>query len=467
MILPGEVDEASSDKTLPKTEASAIYRAALHSIRLNVIWIAILFAVCLAAATFITVFSKPIYLATATIRIEPEAAAITGKALDEANTPTTQDTERQLQTQIDVALSRTLAAKVASELRLYNSPDFVVYMGYEKAAAAHLPLSLAETQRRQVEDLLTANLQVILPRGTRIAQIRFQSADPVLAAKIANSYAQALIASNIEVRMVGSQYAQEYLAKQLALTRSKLEDSEQESISYASKAGLIGTVGGLDANTPNLSAASLVQVSADHDAARSTRIRAEQTYRQAQNTPLLALPGVQGNQALQTIIARRTQLRAEVAANRRIFADEYPEQAKRLEELASLDSQVNTLARSSLVALRQDYRAAAGEESALAQQVMRLRGDSLSDQAKAVRYNILKREADTHRALYETLLARYNKIGAEAGATNNNISLLDAANIPLRPVSPQLIVNLVLAFILAAILSGGLILIQGLRGKQI
>ena len=467
VILPEEgkgTPEAAAKQLSSDAAPFEILRRFVVVIRQNSFLIAAIFTVCLTSAALITMSSNLKYLATATIRIEPEAATITGNPQDIAKAPTAQETERQLQTQVDIARSRALASKVANDLRLYKMPDFAMRMGQDGVEKAHAPLSLIQTRHRQVEDLLTTNLQVVLPRGTRIAQLRFESPDPVLAAKIASGYANALITGNLEGRMEGSQYAQDYLADQLERAKAQFEQSERKSIAYATQAGLIGSNGNESENTPNLSAISLIQVSADHNTARTTRIRAEQTYRVARGTPLLAVPGVQANQALQTVIAHRTQLLSEVTSNRRIFADEYPEQAKRLEELASLNSQVDTLARSSLVALRQNYRAAAGEEAALAQQVARLRNDSLAEQAKAVRYNILKRESDTYRALYETLLARYNNIGAEAAATNNNISLLDAAAIPYRPVSPRLGVNLALAMILAFILSAGLVLIRTFRG---
>ena len=74
-----------------------------------------------------------------------------------------------------------------------------------------------------------------------------------------------------------------------------------------------------------------------------------------------------------------------------------------------------------------------------------LKGATLSEQDQSVRYNILKREADTNRQLYDGLLQRYKQISAEAGVTANNIAVVDRATTPTSPISPDPKKNLSLA----------------------
>ncbi len=74
-----------------------------------------------------------------------------------------------------------------------------------------------------------------------------------------------------------------------------------------------------------------------------------------------------------------------------------------------------------------------------------MKGETLAEQGRSVRYNILKREADTNRELYDGLLQRYKQVSAQAGATNNNITIIDRAFPPIEPVSPKPALNMALA----------------------
>jgi capsular exopolysaccharide synthesis family protein len=74
-----------------------------------------------------------------------------------------------------------------------------------------------------------------------------------------------------------------------------------------------------------------------------------------------------------------------------------------------------------------------------------LKNATLTEQDAGVRYNLLAREADTNRTLYEGLLQRFKELSASAGITANNISIIDQADRPMRPSSPRLLLNLILS----------------------
>jgi succinoglycan biosynthesis transport protein ExoP len=67
---------------------------------------------------------------------------------------------------------------------------------------------------------------------------------------------------------------------------------------------------------------------------------------------------------------------------------------------------------------------------------------------RAVQYNILKREVDTNKQLYEGLLQRLKEAGVSAGINASNIRIVDAAVPPTKPVSPRPVLNLGLALLL-------------------
>jgi capsular exopolysaccharide synthesis family protein len=88
--------------------------------------------------------------------------------------------------------------------------------------------------------------------------------------------------------------------------------------------------------------------------------------------------------------------------------------------------------------VRSDYDAARAAEQALIRTVGELKGDSLAEQDRSVQYNLLAREADTNRTIYDGLLQRYKELNASAGISASNISIIDLADVPTGPSSPSL-----------------------------
>jgi polysaccharide biosynthesis transport protein len=59
-------------------------------------------------------------------------------------------------------------------------------------------------------------------------------------------------------------------------------------------------------------------------------------------------------------------------------------------------------------------------------------------QNRSIRYNILKREADTNRDLYASLLQRFKEVDIASGVVSNNVFVVDRAVVPGAPSSPNL-----------------------------
>ena len=92
----------------------------------------------------------------------------------------------------------------------------------------------------------------------------------------------------------------------------------------------------------------------------------------------------------------------------------------------------------------QDYRAAASAERALQAKVAGLKGDVLNLRGRSIQYNILQREVDTNRSLYDALLQRYKEIGVAGGIGAAPVSIVDRADTPSYPYKPNMLMNLLL-----------------------
>jgi capsular exopolysaccharide synthesis family protein len=92
-----------------------------------------------------------------------------------------------------------------------------------------------------------------------------------------------------------------------------------------------------------------------------------------------------------------------------------------------------------------DYREAQEREKALEAKVDQLKDDYLDLRRRSIQYNIYQQEVDTNRALYDGLLQRFKEIGVAGGVGINNIAIIDQAEVPIKPSSPRLIINLLVS----------------------
>ncbi|MDB5682567.1 MAG: putative tyrosine-protein kinase in cps region [Sphingomonas bacterium] len=429
------------------------FRKIIGVVRRNIWFIVGILGMFLVIGLIITLLITPKYTAVSTLQIDQETDRILQSSSDLQPATSYQDADRFLQTQVDVLTSRAIAIRVAQSLNLFGDPKFFQAM-QAKAPARPTSASARQVVREATLGLLTGNLEVELPRQSRVIKVSFQSADPALAARIANAYTSEFIRANLQRKYDSSAYARDFLSTQLASAKTRLEGSERALNNYARSARLIRTNDGQSGSnaqnnqgSSSITTASLVQLNQAANDARAARIAAEQKWRTASGAPVLNVPEVLGNPAVQQLLAQRAQQEASLRQERAKHLESFPTVRQLQAQVDETAAQINAIATSIRTSIRDDYRTAQLRESSLNGQVESFKNQTLAEQDRSVRYNILAREADTNRTLYDGLLQRYKELSAAAGISANNISLIDQADTPLGPSSPNLMLNMLIAFV--------------------
>jgi polysaccharide biosynthesis transport protein len=446
--LAGPDEELAFGPDRPAFDLRAIW-ALLYRNRLAIILIlAAAFLIGLASI----LFTPRVYQASASVQIDQQTTKVLGTE-DTEPVIGGQDADRFLQTQVDVLNSRAMAKRVSDRLALDKSDDFLTAMG-----ASSLADLTAEERQNAVIEALLSNLGVDLRRNSRVVGISFRSRDPAVAARIANTYSQEFIQSNIQRKFSTGDYSRQFLQNQLGLAKDRLEASERALISYARASRLIDASNGAtaqgDSETPrSLITANLVQLNRAFADAKAARLEAQERWEQARDVPVATLPEVLSNQAMQGLLQQRAELNADMGEMRQHLKPDHPTVLRVAAQLNELDSQARGLGESIRNSIRNQYLTAQRQEQAIEAQVAALKSATLSEQDLGVRYNILRREVDTNRQLYESLLQRFKELSAEAGVTNNNITVVDAAEVPRKPASPRPMLNMALALAAGCILA--------------
>ena len=427
-------------------------RSLLYLVKRNTVLIATIIGVALLIGLVVTMVSVPRYSATAKIQIDQQADRI----LEDENAVqpevAIQDADRFLRTQVDILQSRSLSMRVAKSLNLIGSQAFFEAMG-EDSPKSDGRLTPERAAEEGTLKLLRENLSVELPRDSRVVAISFESPDAELAAKIANVYAREYIANNLQRKFNSSDYAREFLSRQLAEAKERLEESERELNEYSRSAGIIRTGQGATDDqgrtrpSESIVSTSLVQLNEATLVARADRIAAEGKWRSASGAQALALSEVLANPAVQQLLQQRATVQATLEQERARYFDDHPSVKAQIAQLEEINNQLSTLSTNLKNSLREQYRAALLRESELAKQVEVLKAASQREQQLGVQYGILSRETDTNRIIYDGMLQRYKEISAAAGISANNVSLVDEATAPILPSSPDLVLNLALALL--------------------
>lgn len=426
-----------------------------------------IFAACLALAVAITLLTTRLYEGAASVEVRQEAEKVLGTEADQEGASSKVDVERFLDTQVDLVKSRRVTAAVASELRLYNL-DFLNSMKVQERAVSNEILTPEERRRELVIETLLENLDVAFTGRTRILTIRFVSPDPRLSAKIANSYAENYIESNLERKSDSSTYALRFLRQQLQEAQARLEQSERDALEYARRTRIVDVSnaanragGGSEPGRPqSLITARLVQLNEQYAEAVASKIEAQERWLRVRDEPLLNLTEVLSNQAIQGLLEQRALLDADYKQQLETRQEDFPAVRQAAAKLREVNRQINSLATNIKNSVRGQYEIARQQEGNLKSELDSLKSNTLIEQNQTIQLSILRREAETNRLQYEAILRRFNQLNAESGVQANNISFVDPAVPQAKPTSPRLVVNLALAVALAFVLSVIYMLVQ-------
>lgn len=361
------------------------------------------------------------------------------------------------QTQYELLMSRALARRVIEQLRLDDNPVFVDarhgVLGHVSAwfagvaGTARVPKA---TMDGLIEHFLAA-LRIEPVRNSRLVKIAFVSVDPVLSAEIVNTLADSFIQMNLERRVDASSYAKRFLEERLLQVKSKLEESEKQLVAFARRSEIIK----LDQNQ-TIVADKLRDMTGALTAAEQERIGAQVLNDEMESGDNRGFGRVLDNLTLQQLKQRRADLEAQYQEHSKVFKPAYPKMKQISSQIEQVESKINEEIGFVRDAVRSEFRVAKAKEQSLRREMNRLKQEVLAFQDRSIEYNILQREVDTNRQLYDGLLQRMKEVGVAAGVSGTSISIVDAGEVPVNAYRPNIPLNMVVALVVG--LMGGVAL---------
>jgi polysaccharide biosynthesis transport protein len=409
-----------------------------------------------------TLMQTPLY--TSTVRLQIDPMTVTAKVTEAGSmAPIDDPSSNFMPTQYALLQGHTMAERVASTLKLGDDPTFFQprefsILGFLKGLFSSAgPVDQGSKKvnyEAAAAGIVLANRQITPVPGSRLVDISYSDPEPARAQRIAAAFADAFIASNIDKRFEANSYAKVFLEDQLQQLKLHLEQSEKALLDFGRKEEIVQTSDKSSIAESNLAAANTAL-----GTLVAERIKNEQLWKQVQSAKAIDLPQLLTNGVIDGLRAKRGALQIEYQQKLETFKPSYPAMVELSNQIADIDRQlaaeVNTLKNS----YRAAYESSLAQETEMKNRIEGLKQEVLDLQKRSIQYNILKREVDTNRSLYDGLLQRYKEVDVAGGVAANNVFLVDKATLPGGPSSPNLSRALMIWFVLGLFAAGGFALL--------
>ncbi|WP_028321878.1 GumC family protein [Desulfatiglans anilini] len=441
------------------------------------------FAVILIAVALKTYTATPVYRATTRLIIEKSLSA---SSVMPQNGMFYEIWDPQFyNTQHKIIQSRAVAASVIDRLNLEHSEEFFPkpkddpvsrvkrfiadqVQGVKAAAAA-----LFRTGDRQAvlqpdqadskgpdSGLISAvmdRITVTPVRDTRLVDVSFDAKDPVLAAMIANAVAQAYIEGNLETRLASVKDAVEWLSDRIEDERRKVNEAEYALLQYKERNKIITD---FSSDTEQVTAQKLAQLNAQVVDAESARVEAETLLNQAlalRGSPELigSIPDVLSNSLISEIKSMEVDIYKQMSELSKKYGKNHPRMVALDSELKELNARKAKEVERVVNSLRNRYMVAQAKEESLKRAFEEQKEQALQLNEKAIRYSLLNREVESAREMYDLLVKRFKEATVAEDMKADNVRVIDRAEVPASPVSPDKRRNLLLALAVGLALGVG------------
>ncbi|MER8749855.1 polysaccharide biosynthesis tyrosine autokinase [Mesorhizobium sp. M1050] len=425
-------------------------------------WLIVMMAAAgLVAGVIVTMMQTPKYQATTQLEVLVPSA----KVFQDIEVVSENSDVRAFLTAREKLKSRALAQRVAFQLGLGEKPDFlfptpsfslsnIVYRAFGLSKSPSIEERTPEEREAIAIKRILDDLTVNLVTNTSLLSITFVDQKPKYASDVANQVAQSFIDQRLDQTSETSDLARQFIQEQVLQVKQKLQKSEEELVTYAKDAGI--TVTGddkslIDSNIEALNTALAMAIQERLDAGR--------VVSQIEKGRGSSLGPVLESEGLQKLSEKLADLSSQYQQKLGILKPGYPEMQQLQSQIRELQRLYDNGVLAITDSLRLKYQEAQGKEADLKSKLAEMERQQAVFNDKNIKYTILKREVDSNRSQYDSLITKLNEVGVSSELKTQSAAIVDFASLPVAPYSPRLSINLAIALALFMALTASIIYI--------
>jgi succinoglycan biosynthesis transport protein ExoP len=409
-------------------------------------WLSLFFLLAVVTVVTIATFKmQPVYEATGRVEVDRDVSNVLpfqGVGGDTLYW----DMDNYIQTQAKILQSETLALMTIQSLHLAQNPEFG---GAPSGKDPGVPVSISADSSPENLAVLggfLGRLTVKRIPESHLLEVHFEARDPNLAAAVVNMHVQNFIDNSFTTRFKSSQRASEFLTKQLDGLRILVEKSEDARLLYERQ----NQIWAID-EKQNTTTQKLADLNRELTQAQSDRIQREASYELVRSGRVDSLPSIQQNTVVQGLVGKRAELSTQYTEALNQYGPKYPKVLRLQEDMKNVDQLLANEKLNAANMVESEYRAARERELLLSEALEKQKAEVNLMGDKLVQYNILKREAEANKQLYEGLLQKLKEAGISAGLHSSDLHVVDPALVPTYPSRPQRARNITLALLVGLV----------------
>jgi succinoglycan biosynthesis transport protein ExoP len=410
------------------------------------------------AITYVTL-AKPVYEATASIRIDPSRAGSLGLN-DLLSMVGSGGSGEQVQTEMSILQSDQVAMATLNDL---TPEQFRAYTGLDKAK---MDFTVSNKQLSRAQENILGGFKGALStkqiEGTQLVGIHFRSGNPEVAAILINNLIEAYIRGNFDSRYQSVTQVRAWLSSQMDELKARASNAQKKLAEYQEQNNIIGTD---PANNTTID--RLKMLNERLTSAQGDRIVKEAAVRAAATGDPDILASLAPDPKLQSLQQEEGTLYAQYIEQSAKFGAAYPPLIEVKQQLANVKAQIAESVHLISERLNEDYDASHRTEA-----MLRTQYDEETRKAYALNrtqadYAVLLAEATSSRDLYDTLQYKLQQASVDAGLNSVNTMIVDRARAPIDPIAPKKGLILGGGLILGAVIGIGSALLREALSDQV
>lgn len=413
-------------------------------------WLVIVVAVVFFAAAFAYALRSPkIYESRALIQVEQASQNVVD--IDDIARENPQTTDF-VNTVVQALTSRKLMLRVVKATGLDHNPEFAPP---RSNGGKYTDIELA--------DRLASKVSAKLRRGTRLIELTVEDKNPELAQKIAFSIVREFLRENFDQKLALSRVANEFLQEESEKLKAKLETSERKLQAYREQNKAVSLE-----ERQNIIVEKLRELNTKVTEAKSKRLQLEADIEQLKRVEkanvdeLLSINSVSQLPHVAVIREQLVSAEAELAALKDRYLPKHPKYIAGVTRIANLKQALDSEVKQAGETLSRLYEASRESEMKLETALQEQEERALELDKVAIPYNVLQRDVESDRALYESVTKRLKETAITQGVEQPPFRIIEEPMVPSAPAKPRVKVILAAGLLLGVMAGVGLVFVLDL-----
>jgi len=303
--------------------------------------------------------------------------------------------------------------------------------------------------------------------NSRIVELSYSSTDRIVAALMTDKFTEAYIAANLEMMIDPARKTSAWFDEQLKSLRKKLEEAQSALTAYQQEQGIVSSDERLDTEISRLQQLSGQLVTAQQDTRNAVTAQQKLQSVLDSGASLMTFAPVANSSVVKSIKKEIRDFESEYVDLSSTLGENHPRRKRVYSELQATRKRLQKEIRATTTGINNTAELTKTREHDLADAMAAQKQLVLDLKQERDKIAVLEREVESAQSAYNAALTQLNTTSMRSMLDQTNVSVVDPANVPVRPSSPKMVKNLILGGLAGLILGVGLVVFRELFNRRV